>query len=261
MTLVTSNAPDGTPTWMELGIPDIERAKAFYGALFGWEFQDNGPESGYYTMCLLRGEPVAAMMPNPDQEATDFWWGVSFAAADCDGTAKRAADAGGETVHPPMDVMDLGRMAVLKDPQGGQFSLWQGRSHTGARIVNEPGSFVWHDLFTPDTGAAREFYGAALGLRSERLPDHSGGDVDYTTLQRPDDRYIGGIMGEPGAPRASWVTYFAVEDADEAVRLVREGGGTVEEDPFDSPYGRIAAIRDPFGAPLRVMKPAPEPQG
>ncbi|WP_131741525.1 VOC family protein [Actinomadura roseirufa] len=255
MTHVTSNAPTGTPNWLDLGVPDIERAKTFYGTLFGWQYQDTGPETGNYHQCMLRGEPVAGMMKNPDEHATEFWWGVYFAADDCDEVVQRATDAGAKVVAPAYDVMDLGRAAILKDPQGAQFGLWEGRTHIGSRFVNEPGSLVWNDLVTSDADAARQFYTAVFGYRLEAVP----GDMDYTALRRPDGHYIGGVHGQPDTTSPSWISYFDVADADEAVRRVRAGGGTVDDEPRDSPYGRIAAVRDPFGVPFRVMKTAPNP--
>ncbi|MFA1537437.1 VOC family protein [Actinomadura monticuli] len=262
MTQVTTNPPDGTPNWLDIGVPDIDRARTFYGTLLGWQFEDTGAEGGHYNLCTLRGEPVAGMMRNPDDQPDEYWWSVYFAADDCDGLVKRATDAGAEVVVPAMDVMDQGRMAILKDPQGGQFGLWQGRSHPGSRIVNDPGSFVWNELVTPDSAASGEFYRTLFGYELEPVP----GGMDYLVLRRPDGRYVGGILGGSGvvvgggsAEVTSWTTYFAVDDADEAVRKVRAGGGSVDSGPADSPYGRSAAVRDPFGVPFHVMKPAPEP--
>ncbi|MFC4049559.1 VOC family protein [Actinomadura syzygii] len=262
MTQVTSNAPEGTPNWLDIGVPDIDRARAFYGALFGWQFEDAGPEAGHYNMCKVRGLPVAGMMQNPDDQPDTYWWNVYFATDDCDGSAERAASAGAEVVVPVMDVMGQGRMAVLKDPQGAQFGLWQGEAHVGSAIVNDPGSFVWNELATPDAGPAREFYGTLFGYEFEPVPG-----MDYTALKRPDGRYVGGILGGAetvlgggGEAVPTWLTYFSVEDADQAVREVRAGGGSVDAEPQDSPYGRSASVRDPFGVPFRVMKPAPEPE-
>ncbi|MGI5200983.1 VOC family protein [Spirillospora sp. CA-108201] len=264
MTHVTGNAPEGTPNWLDIGVPDLDRARTFYGTLLGWQFQDAGPEAGHYNMCNLRGEAVAGMMQNPEGEADVFWWSVYFAADDCDALVKRATDGGGEVVVAPMDVMDLGRMAVLRDPQGAHFGLWQGRSHFGSQIVNVPGSFVWNELVTRDSAAAGEFYKAVFGYELEQMP----GDMEYTVLKRAGDgRYIGGILGGSeivlgggDRPASSWTTYFAVDDADEAVRRVRAGGGTVDSEPQDTPYGRSADVRDPFGVPFHVMRPAEEPQ-
>ncbi|MGH3241953.1 MAG: VOC family protein, partial [Spirillospora sp.] len=253
MTHVTGNPPEGTPTWIDIGVPDLDRAKTFYGTLLGWKFEDAGPEAGHYNTCMLRGEPVAGMMLNPADGPDVYWWSLYFATDDCDGSVKRATDAGGEVVVPAMDVMDLGRMAMLKDPRGGQFGLWEGRNLPGSRIVSEPGSFVWNDLFVPgDAGPARDFYRAVFDHQIEPMAGAEG--MDYTTVARRDGTYMGGILGGEGLvlgggsePVASWLTYFAVDDADDAVRRVRAGGGSVDEEPADTPYGRIATVRDPFG--------------
>jgi predicted enzyme related to lactoylglutathione lyase len=248
MSEVTTNQPNGTPTWIDLGIPDLERAMEFYGALFGWEFDVGPEEAGRYTMCLLRGRPVAALMPNPDQAATEFWWNVYFATDDCDGTVKRVADAGGTVLTAPMDVMDAGRMAIVRDPVGAQFGLWQGRNHIGCEIVNEPSSLIRNDLDTPTPGPARDFYAAVFDYtldRNEVLPH-----LDFTFLRRPDGHEIGGIVGTD-APASRWRTMFEVADTDAVVARAVKAGGTADT-PQDTPYGRMATVTDPFGAQFSV---------
>ncbi|MFC6886334.1 MULTISPECIES: VOC family protein [Actinomadura] len=252
MTHVTSNAPTGTPNWLDLGIPDLERAKEFYGALFGWDFQDFGPETGHYHGCFLDGRMVAGMMRNPDESAAAFWWNVFLATDDADGTLERVADAGGTVLMPADDVMELGRMAMAADPVGAPFGLWQGRSHIGSQTVNEPGSFTWNELVTARPKPARDFYTAVFGYTLEAVP---GGEIDYTALLRPDGRAVGGIHGEPDAVASSWLTYFEVEDADAAVGRARDAGGAAAE-AWDSPYGRMAEVRDPFDVVFRVMRTA-----
>ena len=152
---IDSTQPLGTPTWIDLGIPDLDRAMAFYGAVFGWDFEVGPEETGRYTMCRADGRAVAAIMPNPDPGATDFWWSVYLATDDCAGTEKRIEQAGGRLIQPTMDVMDQGRMAIAVDPVGAQFGLWEGRSFVGAELVNEPGTLLRNDLVTPRLGPAR----------------------------------------------------------------------------------------------------------
>lgn len=162
-------------------IHDLHRAMEFYRALFGWEYLVGPAMSGHYTMCLLHDRPVAAIMPNPEPDATDFWWNVYFATDDCDRTATRIADAGGTVLTAPMDVMDHGRMAIASDPVGAQFGLWQGRSHIGCQVVNEPNSLVRNDLVTPHPELVRDFYAAVFDFtldRNEDLPD-----FDFTFLR------------------------------------------------------------------------------
>lgn len=250
MSVVTANQPDGTPTWVDLGIPDLDRATAFYGALFGWDFEVGSPEAGHYTICLLRGRPAAALVPNHDPQATAFWWNVYLATEDCDRTAERVTAAGGTLLVPPMDVMDQGRMAIARDPVGAQFGLWQGRAHLGCELVNEPGALVRNDLVTPDPASAREFYAAVFDFTLDGNADLP--ELDFTFLRRPDGHEIGGIMGSPGAGASAWNTTFEVSDTDEVIRRAVAAGGKAGE-PQDMVYGRIATLTDPFGAEFAVI--------
>jgi predicted enzyme related to lactoylglutathione lyase len=250
MSYVTTNQPDGTPTWIDLGIPDLDRAMEFYRALFGWEFDVGPAETMHYTMCLLHGRPVAALAANPDPGATTFWWNVYLATADCDATAKRITDAGGTLVGPPMDVMDLGRMALAKDPVGAQFGLWQGRALVGCQVVNEPGSLVRNDLVTPTPAPARTFYAAVFDYTLDANPDLP--DFDFTFLRRPDGHEVAGIMGVPDLPTSSWATTFEVADTDAAVAAATASGGTCST-LEDFVYGRMATLTDPFGVQFSVI--------
>ncbi|MHA6803829.1 VOC family protein [Salinifilum ghardaiensis] len=252
MSELTTAQPPGTPTWIDLGIPDLNRAMDFYGALFGWQFAVGSEEVGQYTLCLLRGKPVAAIMPNPDEGAEQFWWNVHFATEDCDATTARAEDAGGTVLVSPMDVMDQGRMAVIADPTGAQFGLWQAAAHIGSQIVNEPNALLRNDLVTPHAATARDFYAATFGFTLDANPDMP--DADFAFLRRPDGHEIGGILGDPAAGRSRWGTLFQVDDADAAARRAVDAGGAAEA-PFDMIYGRLADITDPFGAEFQVGAP------
>ena len=249
MTRIDSPQPLGTPTFVDLGIPDLDRAMEFYGAVFGWDFEVGGEETGRYTICRVDGRAVAAIMPNPDQAATDFWWSVYLATDDCAATAKRIEDAGGRLVQPPMDVMEQGRMAIAIDPVGAQFGLWEAGSFVGAELVNEPGALLRNDLVTPTPGPARDFYAAVFDFTLDGNPDLPG--LDFTFLRRPDGHEIGGIVGDPSAPSSSWGTLFEVADTDAAVAGARAAGGSAT-DPQDFVYGRTAQITDPFGTVFEV---------
>jgi hypothetical protein len=250
MAHVTRNQPDGTPTWIDLGIPDLERAMRFYGALFGWEFEVGPEEYGRYTTCLLDGRRAAALAPNPDPAATRFWWSVHLAADDVDATVIRAVDAGAEVVGGPFDVPDQGRGALLRDPVGAQFGLWQGRGHLGCEVVNEPGALLRNDLVTPNPGPARDFYAAVFDFGLDANPDMP--EADFTFLRRPDGHEVGGIFGDPAASGSTWNTVFEVADTDEAVRRANASGGKAAE-PTDTVYGRLAAVTDPFGVEFSVI--------
>jgi len=250
MSIVETNQPEGTPTWIDLGIPDLDRAMDFYRALFGWEFSVSPAEYMHYTTCLLDGRRVAALVPNQDSGAEKFWWNVYLATADCDRTVARVTEAGGTVMSPPMDVMEFGRMAIVRDTTGAQFGLWQGNSHIGCEVVNEPGSLVRNDLVTPDSAPAREFYASVFGFTLDRNEDMP--EMDFTFLRRPDGHEVGGIFGSPSVTAAMWNTTFEVSDTDAVVRKARENGGTATE-PEDMVYGRIATLNDPFGSEFSVI--------
>ena len=257
MSLVTRDQPDGTPTWIDLGIPDLERAMAFYGPLLGWEFEVGPAEAAAYTQCRLAGRRAAAMAVNPDPGATDFWWTVYLAADDCDATARRITEAGGTLVVEPMDVLDQGRMAIARDPVGAQFGLWQGRAHVGCEVVNEPGALVRNDLVTPDPEPARAFNAAVFDFTLDGHPDLP--EFDFTFLRRRDGHEVGGVMGVPGAPSSAWATTFEVADTDAVSARAAEGGGSpgVAEDFV---YGRMATVTDPFGVEFSVIaRPGAQP--
>jgi predicted enzyme related to lactoylglutathione lyase len=245
---VDTNQPLGTPTWIDLGVPDLDRALTFYGSVFGWEFDVGPEENGRYTTCLLRGRRVAALSAQHDADAGCFW-NVYLATPDCDRTAERARDAGGTLLAEPMDVMDQGRMAIVRDPVGAQFGLWEGRAHTGAQVVNEPGALVRNDLVTPDPGPAREFYAAVFDFTLDGNPDMP--QADFTFLRRPDGHEVGGIMGAPGS-RSAWATTFEVAGTDEAVQRALDAGGR-SDGAKDFLYGRLATITDPFGAEFSII--------
>lgn len=250
MSYLTESQPEGTPTWIDLGIPDLDRAMEFYGALFDWEFSVGPEEAGYYTSCLLAGRQVAAITPNHDPDATEFWWNMYFATADCDAAAQRVTAAGGSLVREPMDVMDQGRMVLARDPVGAQFGLWQGRAHIGCQVVNEPNSLVRNDLVTRNPAPARDFYAAVFDFTLDRNEDLPG--FDSTFLRRSDGHEIGGIFGSPDATRSMWGTCFEVADTDAAIERATAAGGTCGA-PEDMVYGRIASMTDPFGTEFSVI--------
>ncbi len=193
MSIVTENQPDGTPTWIDLGIPDLDRALEFYGALFGWQFDVGPAEFGRYTMAYA--ERPAGCGAGAERCERPYWWNVYLATADCDATAAAVQAAGGTVINPPMDMMDQGRMAIVHDPAGGQFGLWQGRAHVGCERVNEPNSLVRNDLVTDQPEVARRFYAEVFGFTLDRNADLP--EFDFTFLRRPDGHEVGGIMGMP----------------------------------------------------------------
>src|SRR5689334_24445006 len=108
-----NKAAIGTVAWVDLQTPDLDKAKRFYGELLGWSFiGGDDPNSGYYTTAQMRGRKVAGLAKLSGQPLPAAWM-VYFATDNADDLARRAKDAGGTILMPPMDVMEHGRMAVL----------------------------------------------------------------------------------------------------------------------------------------------------
>jgi predicted enzyme related to lactoylglutathione lyase len=240
--------PNGTPCWVDLGIPDIEAAKAFYAPVLGWTFSGGGPDVGGYTNCEVGGLQAAGLGPlmAPDEQPR---WTTYFATDDADGTAEAVTAAGGTLLFPPMDVLRFGRMCLARDPQGNRFGLWQANEHIGVQVFNEPGGLVWNDAAVDDQAAGQAFYTAVFGFRFDEI-EGMGGYATFTTEERP----LGGFgVARPCAP-TGWNTCFSVASADDAVAAVEAGGGKVTMAAEDSPYGRIAGFEDPWGAHFAVMQ-------
>jgi uncharacterized protein len=245
---VDTNQPLGTPTWIELAVPDLDAGLEFYRAVFGWDFRGGPEEYGGYTNFLLRDRPVAGIFQTAEPQPSA--WTVSLATPDVDETVLRARQAGGTVVEEPVDVMAQGRAAQLRDAVDARFALWQGRDHVGCQVVNEPGSLVRNDLVTPTPEPARKFYAAVFDFTLDRNEDMP--DLDFTFLRRPDGHEVGGIMGAPGAAASAWNTTFEVAGTDDVVqRAVDAGGSSTGVEEFR--YGRMATITDPFGAEFSVI--------
>jgi uncharacterized protein len=240
----------GTPCWVDHTSPDPQAAAEFYGALFGWETENMMPPDapGPYLMARLRGRDVAAisgqMSPGPASWNTYVW------VDSADDAVARAREAGGSAGGDAFDVFDAGRMAMLTDPAGAAFFVWQGGRHRGAGLVNEPGAFCWSELMTPEVDGALDFYGAVFGWESEQT---DFGGLPYGLIKLPGrEESIGGVMPSEGPPR--WTTYFAVADADETGARARELGSAVTTPPFDTSAGRIATLDDPLGAAFAIIQ-------
>jgi predicted enzyme related to lactoylglutathione lyase len=209
---------------------------------------------------MLRGKPVAGMMPLM-QEGQPPAWSTYVAVEDAEATAGKVRDSGGQVMAEPMDVMDLGRMAIFADPSGAVFGIWQAGTFPGAGFVNESGAVLWNELNTRDPDAAKDFYTGVFGWETR---DFGGGDPPYLTVHPGGaERGVGGIMDMrgrvPDEVPAHWMVYFAVDDVDASAAKVKELGGAVTLEPTDIPQvGRVAIVHDPHGAHFAVIAPNPD---
>jgi uncharacterized protein len=242
----------GVPSWVDVQSPDVERAAAFYTGLFGWQIFEGPPEAGGYRMAYLNDRSVCGLSPqmNPGPPV----WTTYVNVTSADDVAALVKANGGMVFMEPMDVLDVGRMAIFADPAGAVFGVWQAGTHAGAGVVNEPGTLCWNELMTTDLDGAKKFYGAVFGWGSQdQGPAGPGGYTEWKLA----DRSIGGMMAKPpGVPAEvppNWLAYFAVADADAAIAKIGELGGAVMMGPMDIEPGRFAVVADPTGAVFAVI--------
>ncbi|NJP04654.1 MAG: VOC family protein [Chloroflexaceae bacterium] len=250
---VVKQYPSGTFSWVDLVTTDAAGAKQFYTELFGWQSHDmpTGPE-GVYTMLLLEDHEVAALYQmdaeQRSQQTPSHW--LSYISVDnCDALVEQAQTLGATIVQAPYDVMDAGRMALIQDPTGARFALWQPGQHIGAKLVNIPGSLCWNELATRDSEQARVFYTALFGWETQDTEMATG--MTYTSYQNQ-GRMAAGMMqitAEWGDVPSNWSIYFAVENCDATVAKAQELGATMLMGATDIPEtGRFAVLQDPQGA-------------
>jgi predicted enzyme related to lactoylglutathione lyase len=241
----------GTFCWVELATTNQNSAKKFYSSLFGWDAQDSpiGPDE-VYTMFNLNGGVAGAAynMPPGERSAAPPHWNLYIAVKSADESAKRAAELGGKVVDGAFDVSTHGRMAVIQDPTGAFFCIWESRQHTGTTIGGESGTLCWADLNTPDPERAKKFYEGLFGWNFEVSPRDSSG---YIHIKNGAD-YIGGIppasMHDATLP-PHWMLYFQVADCDASTAKARSLGAREFMAPMSmEEVGRFSIIADPQGA-------------
>jgi len=245
--------PQGTPSWVDLMVPDPTAAGEFYGRLFGWQIKDLGEEAGGYAIAEKSGRPAAGIGPIPQDQQMPAVWTTYIAVDDVDDIVSTVNGSGGQTLMPAMDVMDAGRMAVVSDAAGAVFGLWQARNHKGAEIVNEPGALTWNENMTRDYDGARKFYADVFGYEYEDVGDES---FRYSVVNLSGGP-VGGI-GEisadlPADVPPHWMPYFSVADTDETLERAQALGATVLRPAQDSPYGRMAILQGPQGERFSVI--------
>jgi uncharacterized protein len=253
----TTHAP-GTFCWIDLGTPDQDAAGEFYGALFGWALKEdeNAEQTGGYRVATLRDEAIGGVMKLME-EGQPPAWSAYVCVEDVDATAAKAKEAGGQVMFEPMSVLDYGRMAFIVDPTGAALGLWQPGRNKGADLVSEPNAMSWTELNSRDPETAKRFYTDVFGWAYEEKEYEGTGA--YTTISLG-DKTVGGLLDiterVPAEVPAHWLVYFGVEDADATIETAKDRGGEIPAGPFDIPeVGRIAVVKDPWGAFFAVIQP------
>lgn len=258
---VTAPYPPGTPCWVDLVTHDQRAALDFYSDVFGWSCAMGPPEAGGYSVCTLRGRPVAGIVSARAIRAKPVpptVWVTYLAVDDADAAQRAITERGGSVVLPVTDVDDLGRVMLACDPPGAVFGVWQPLDLPGAGVVNEPGALVWSELNTRDAAASGAFYRDVFGVGVSPMPEVP----DYLVLD-VGGHPVGGIqpMGEgfpPGEP-SHWMTYFCVQDADRVIERLLRHRGRVVRPAFEIHAGRMAILQDPAGGRFSIIAPHASP--
>lgn len=248
----------GTFSWADLATTDQDGAKAFYSALFGWDYVDNPIADGtVYSMCRLEGKDVAAIAPQNQQERDQGippHWNSYITTHDLDERAPRATELSGALIMPPFDVMDAGRMALAADPTGAVFAMWLPKNSIGAELVNVPGALAWNELGTSDPEAAKRFYADLFGWSYDEIEMNGAGT--YAMIKNG-DRSNGGIRPltpqEQGMP-PFWLVYFGTASCDETVATAERHGGRALVPKVTIPAGSFSVIADPADAVFAIFE-------
>lgn len=259
--------PPGVPCWVDTAQPDVEVALAFYRGVFGWEFVGPGPmppdPAGQYFVARIRGLDVAGVSSQP-QDGTPTSWTTYISVDSADQAAEKAKNAGGSVLVRPFDALPAGRMALLADPDGAVFCVWEAKEREGAQLVNDPGAWSWSNLSARDPERAQNFYRALFGWEIETMDT---GEGEYTMFRVPG--YTGGrpqqpvsrdvvagmsSMGDRDDAPSHWNIDFWVNDVDGTAGKADALGGRVIVAPYDTPIARQAVLADPHGAAFSVSK-------
>ncbi len=248
----------GEFSWIELATSNQNAAKSFYTTLFGWTVRDvpTGPDE-VYSLLELEGRIAAgafAISPSESAAGVPPHWHLYIAVASADEAAKKAGELGGEVVEAPFDVTDRGRAALLQDPTGAFFSVWEAKARSGLGVTGQPGAFCWADLNTPDQQRAKVFYEDLFGWK---LKPGQGKESGYLHIVNGEN-YIGGVPpareSSPNAP-PHWLLYFAVADVDKTFQEAKDMNARTLLRPMDfEGVGRVAMLADPQGAVFALYR-------
>lgn len=251
-----STFPIGAPCWADLQSTDPAAARAFYAEVLGWSFEIAGEEFGGYAQALVEGQRVAGVAgPTPEPPARSAWT-VYLHAPDLGATVAAATAAGAAVLLPPAQAGPFGHMALLSDPGGAVFGLWQPLAHLGFERTDLPGAQCWAEVATRGGEAVAQFYADLFGMTSSLMPE-----MAYWTMTSPSspEAMRFGVLqmtAEWEGLDPHWMIYFATDSADAAAARVRAAGGVVHHGPFDSAYGRIVVVSDRTGAVFSLLEPS-----
>ncbi len=252
----------GSFCWIELATSDQKAAKNFYGTLFGWSANDTPMGPGdFYTIFQLEGRDTAAaytLRKEQRSQGVPSHWMLYVAVDSAEATAARVTELGGKVLVPPFDVASFGKMAVIQDPTGPVFSIWEPKGNQGTGITGVGGTLCWADLSSPDPARASKFYGELFGWKMTSDNDDNPAS-GYQHIQNGEE-FIGGILSAEKDSKIPphWLPYFLVANCDLSAAKAKElGAGFLLQPATMENVGRMAVIADPQQAVFAVFQPLP----
>jgi hypothetical protein len=242
----------GKFVWFEYVSGDTQKAKGFFGELFGWATQEVPMPEGKYEMIASGGRTIGGYMETPKGAPPEAHWLTHLRVVDAKATSERVTSLGGKVLKPAFKVADFGTMAIVSDPHGGAFALWQ-----PAKVEETPepttNTFSWNELGSSDPAASVAFYSAIGGFTSKAMEMPTGA---YHVLEAGGQPRAG-VMAKmmPEQPHA-WLPYVQVASADKTTEKAKKLGATVIVPPTDVPnVGRFSILADPQGAAIGILQP------
>jgi predicted enzyme related to lactoylglutathione lyase len=259
----TAPNPEGDFIWYELMTTDPEGAKAFYDAVVGWDIGEGAPEfNGYRMIGRSDGGSAGGVLPLTDEMqqhgAHPIWLGY-VNVADVDDALRSIEAAGGKTQMPATDIPNVGRIAMVTDPQGAPFYIMkpippagQEKARSDVFSPDQPGRASWNELSTTDPAAARAFYGEQFGWGTDEFMD-MGEMGQYRFIDHHGQR-LGALCGTMPGGHAKWRYYFRVPSISAAKDIAEAGGATIAMGPHEVPSGDWIIIgTDPQGAEFALV--------
>jgi predicted enzyme related to lactoylglutathione lyase len=246
----------GRFVWHELMTTDTDAASDFYSHVVPWKAEDSGMPS--YSIWMSGKYRAGGLMALPeDASATPPHWIIYIGTPDVDGTVEAAEKLGGKVLKPASDIPNVGRFAVLSDPQGAAFAVFTPAADSGDGMSpgGSVGDFTWHELATTDPGAAMDFYAELFGWT--KGADHDMGDMGVYQLVSHGGQDVGGVYKvRDNSTPPSWLSYVRVADAAKAAGAAKSAGGRILNGPIEVPGGSwVVMMLDPQGGAFAVVEP------
>lgn len=251
--------PEGTPIWYELLTSDAAASKSFYEEVIGWKVTSPDPADpkGYRMFETKSGFVGGLMQLSAEMQSGGakptwlFYVGVN----DVDATAKKVEAKGGKVTMKPFDLPNVGRIAMVEDPQGIPLYIMRGASDENSTAFDRfgMGKCNWNELATPDQAAGNAFYADVFGWRYPNKMAIPGGEYVFVAVG---ETQIGATMPRTEGAPLGWMFYFRTPDIEAAAERVKKAGGKVHAGPMEVPGGdRVIVASDPMGVPFGVVGP------